>query len=57
MVDDPSALPSTTASLEPGPASTAWRKPSLRSSMTVMVAKMALKSTTIVTTPGKKNCW
>ncbi len=37
---------------EPGPASTACRKPSWRSSITDTVEKMAAKSTTMSTTPG-----
>ena len=55
MVEEPALFPTTTAQREPGPARTPWRKPSRRSSITEMVAKMAENSSTIVTTPGKKN--
>ncbi len=50
----PSTLPSTMLHRGTGATSTACRKPSRRSSMSVIVAKIAVNSTTISNIPGKK---
>jgi hypothetical protein len=48
----PRLLPSTSATRETGAASTAWRKPWWRSSMTEIVEKIAVNSSVSTTTPG-----
>ncbi len=53
-VAPPSTLPSTMAERETGEASTVSRKPSLRSWMSDIMEKIAVKSTIITMEPGKK---
>ena len=53
-VAPPSTLPATIAARETGAASTPWRNPSWRSSITEMFEKMAAKRRTSATVPGKK---
>jgi hypothetical protein len=50
----PRTLPSTIAQRGAGETSTDCRKPSLRSSMIEIVAKIAVKSRIITSVPGKK---
>jgi len=53
-VAPPSTLPSTMAEREAGEASTVSRKPSLRSWISDIMEKIAVKSTIMTIEPGKK---
>ncbi len=53
-VAPPSTLPSTMTERLTGATSTESRKPSLRSSITDIMVKMAVKSTIMISAPGKK---
>lgn len=53
----PNALPSTTEVREMGATNTSRRKPNSRSQTIEMAEKMAVKSTAILNTPGKRNVW
>ena len=50
----PSTLPSTITERCTGATSTESRKPSLRSSITDIMVKMEVKSTIMMSAPGKK---
>src|SRR6056297_385741 len=56
IADPPSTLPANTGQRPTGATNTDCMKPSRRSSITEMVAKMAVNNTINATVPGKKNC-